>query len=309
MRHANSSSFLYIVALAALAVACSSASAPSGSESSGPDANGDAGSYRGAFDGAPTDDAPPGEPLDAVRAMPDSGADADAAAPMGGDGGTEGRRGNAVLVFTRTTGYRHASIEPAAMALHDALSPLGFAIEISADETTFTAAGLARFVGVVLVSTTGKPLGDPGVDAQNALLAFVRAGGALVGIHAASSTEYDPTLPYTPLIGGKFIDHPGGVRNGVCHPTGQHPSVARLPANLSVFDEIYFMDHLNAANQVDLHCDALSGGAPLPIAWHRVEGMGRVFYTALGHNADEYAATSPVFKDHIIPAVLWALGP
>src|SRR5213075_210703 len=113
-----------------------------------------------------------------------------------------------VLVFTNTTGYRHASIEADVQALRAALMPVGITAETSADPKLFTAAGLARFGAVILLSTTGKPLGDPGTEALAALAGFVREGGGLVGLHAASSSEYDPALPWTPLIGGKFVDHP-----------------------------------------------------------------------------------------------------
>jgi type 1 glutamine amidotransferase len=257
--------------------------------------------------GAGGENAVPSDDAAGVDAGTDPALDAalpgdEAEAPA--EGGTSG----AIFLFTRTTGFRHPSIEPAAAALTEALTPLGLSVETGADPKTFTTAGLSRFRGIVLISTTGKPLGDPGTDALDALLAFVRAGGALIGIHGASSTEYDPALPYTPLIGGKFVDHPGSVRTGTCHPASQHPSAARLPATLTVHDEIYFMDHLRPDNEVDLTCDALTGGALLPIAWHRAEGSGRVFYTALGHGPEQYAASNPVFKDHIIPGILWALG-
>jgi type 1 glutamine amidotransferase len=214
----------------------------------------------------------------------------------------------AVLVYTRATGFVHDSIGAAASSVTAALRAAGVTVDASADPAVFTPANLARYAGVVLVSTTGKPLGDPGTAALDALAGFVRGGGALVGLHAASSTLYDPALPYTPLVGGKFIDHPGGVRNAVCHPVGMHPSVAQLPAAFPVHDEIYSMDHLNPANVVDLRCDALGGGPALPVAWHRDEGMGRVFYTALGHDGSEWAATAVLFKSHVLPGLLWALG-
>jgi uncharacterized protein len=309
-----------LVVLAA-SVACSSAqeapasSAPPGSDAATntPGSGGSSGGSTTPADaaaggtGGRTGTEPPGQ--DAGDTQPDAEptASVDSGGPAGGDAAEGGATGT-IFVFTRTTAFRHPSIETAATALHDTLTPLGLTVEIGADPATFTTAGLSRFAGVVLVSTTGKPLGDPGTEALDALLAFVRAGGALVGIHGASATEYAPTLPYTPLLGGKMVDHPGSVRTAACHPAGQHPAVARLPAILTVYDEIYVMGNLSTDNQVDLNCDAFSGGGVLPIAWHRTEGQGRVYYTALGHGPEEYAASNPVFADHIVPAILWALG-
>jgi uncharacterized protein len=213
-----------------------------------------------------------------------------------------------VLVYTHSTGFRHTSIEAEAAAMRKALSDAGFMAELSADPKLFTSTSLANFRGVVLISTTGKPLGDPGTEALAALDSFVKAGGALIGIHAASSTFYDPAAPYTRLIGGRFVEHPGSVRDDTCYPEGTHPAVAKLPASFMVNDEIYVFDHFRNDNQVILRCAALSGNMRLPIAWVRQEGQGRVFYSALGHNATDFAAQSRLLRDHFLPGALWALG-
>jgi type 1 glutamine amidotransferase len=225
----------------------------------------------------------------------------DVAAPDRGGGP------QAVLVYTRATGFVHDSIRVAALGVTKGLQAAGVTVDAGADPAVFTPESLRKYAGVVLVSTTGKPLGDPGTAALQALAAFVRGGGALVGLHAASSTFYDPALPYTALIGGKFVEHPGSVRNSQCHPAGDHPSVAMLPDPFPVHDEIYAMDHLDPADVVDLRCDAVSGPA-LPVAWHKSEGMGRVFYTALGHDAADWAPNAVLLQKHVLPGILWALG-
>jgi type 1 glutamine amidotransferase len=213
----------------------------------------------------------------------------------------------AVLVYTRATGFVHDSIRASALGVTKGLQAAGISVDASAEPGVFTPETLRKYAAVVLVSTTGKPLGDPGTAALAALAAFVRGGGALVGLHAASSTFYDPALPYTALIGGKFVEHPGSVRNSQCHPAGDHASVAMLPDPYPVHDEIYDMDHLDPNNVVDLRCDAVSG-PPLPIAWHRSEGLGRVFYTALGHDAADWAPGAVLLQKHVLPGILWALG-
>jgi type 1 glutamine amidotransferase len=254
-----------------------------------------------------TADAPPATPPDAaltVDAGEDSGPDVsareDATAPA--------QRPPLVFVFTNTTGFRHDSIPAEATALKNALGPLGITVETGADPKVFTAAELGRFGAVVLLNTTGMPLGDPGTAPLAALSAFVSGGGGLAGIHAASSTTYDPAQPWVPLIGGKFIEHPGSVRAAICHTEGTFIAITRLPRDFPVRDEIYTFSNLRADNQIDLRCDAFTGGGRLPIAWHRTEGAGRVFYTALGHGAEELAAGQKLLADHVIPGILWTLG-
>jgi type 1 glutamine amidotransferase len=242
---------------------------------------------------------------DASRATGEDSAPVDRAPT---DAGAPAQRPPLVFVFTNTTGYRHDSIPAEAAALKSALGPLGITVEMGADPKVFTPAELGRFGAVILLNTTGMPLGTAATDPLAALSAFVTGGGGLVGIHAASSTFYDPAQPWVPLIGGKFVDHPGSVRAAICHTEGTFAAIARLPKDFPVRDEIYTFSNLRADNQIDLRCDAFTGGGRLPIAWHRTEGAGRVFYTALGHDAAELAAGQKLLADHVLPGILWALG-
>jgi type 1 glutamine amidotransferase len=89
---------------------------------------------------------------------------------------------------------------------------------------------------------------------------------------------------------------------GTCVHQGTHPSVVKLPASWHVNDEIYRFSDVRADNQFDLRC----GSDLRPIAWHRDEGAGRIFYTALGHDVEW---SDPVFvNDHLRAGILWTLG-
>lgn len=216
--------------------------------------------------------------------------------------------GGKILIYTHSTGFRHGSIETAAAAFEGALATAGFAPEITADPARISTAGLKDVRGIVMISTTGKPFGDPGTESLAAFEAFVKGGGALVGVHAASSSQYDPTAAQVRMMGAKFVNHPGSVRPATCYTEGTHASVAKLPASFAVRDEIYVFTAFNAANQIVLRCSAFSGDDRLPIAWARTEGAGRIFYSALGHSNEDYGPQSPIFRDHLMPGALWALG-
>src|SRR5262245_48351194 len=94
----------------------------------------------------------------------------------------------AMLIFSKTAGYRHESI-PAGIAAIKALA-VEHQVEADASEaaSTFTDAGLAKYRVVVFLNTTGAIL-DP--DQHAAFERFVRRGGGFVGIHSATDTEYD----------------------------------------------------------------------------------------------------------------------
>ena len=255
-----------------------------------------------------------GAPPPVVDAAVDSPADVGASPPPSdGDAGTGGGNGRSlprnVLVFTRSThAYVHESKLPAATAIKVALGALGVTSIISEDTTLFTAAGLAPFGAIVLVSTTGKPLGDPGTAEQAAMAAFVKGGGGLVSIHGATAVDYGATLPYVQVIGGLFTDHPGGVRNSMCFPNGTHPAAAQLPMSFPILDEIYTFSNRRADSEVIVECLATDGKTRLPIAWHHLEGTGRVFNTALGHSVELWAPDGFLLKQHVLPAILWTLG-
>jgi len=223
------------------------------------------------------------------------------------DATTMARPGKALIYMSATCNSNPLRSDTTANTLLLALRDRGFTAEISKDQTKFSTAGLADLTLVIMVGTCGTPLGVPETQPVAALDAWLKAGGAFVGIHLASDVAYAPTSRFVAIMGGRYVSHPGDVRPDACVPQGNHPSVVNLPTPFNVLDEIYVHDGFNPANQVDLKCPGLDG-ALLPIAWHRTEGMGRVFYSALGHRAEEWVADGPLVKNHVLPGILWAAG-
>src|SRR5690349_6555351 len=111
-----------------------------------------------------------------------------------------------LLVFTRTTGYRHDSIPVGVAALRD-----DFGVFATEDPDVFTSTSLARFAAVVFLSTSGTVL--PEASQRAGLSDYVRAGGGFVGIHGAIATEQGWPF-YGELIGIRFDGHPD-VQPGV----------------------------------------------------------------------------------------------
>jgi type 1 glutamine amidotransferase len=114
-----------------------------------------------------------------------------------------------VLVFSRTTGFRHPSIEPGVAALRGIGERNGFLVEHTEDVGLFTPESLARFQVVVFLHTTGNPLDE--LAPRAALEQFIHEGGGFVGIHAASDQDEASrtTWPwYGRLVGAYFGGHP-----------------------------------------------------------------------------------------------------
>src|SRR5688572_13897757 len=110
-----------------------------------------------------------------------------------------------VLVFTKTSGFRHDSIPRGIALIHSLGAANGFSVDSTDDASRFTRKSLARYRAVVFLNTTGDIL-----DArqQAALEAYVRRGGGWVGVHSAADTEHDWPFYGTLLGGGAwFLSH------------------------------------------------------------------------------------------------------
>src|SRR3569832_2120473 len=101
-----------------------------------------------------------------------------AACGGGSDGGSTGTPSK-VLVFSRTTGFRHASIEAGVDALRQLGADNDFAVDHTEDAGQFTSDNLAQYRAVVFLSTTGNPLDQ--TSERQALEDFIHAGGGFVG--------------------------------------------------------------------------------------------------------------------------------
>ncbi len=218
-----------------------------------------------------------------------------------------------VLVFSHSTGFRHTSIEAGVIALRAMGSRRGFDVVASADPAVFSAEGLRGVRAIVLLSTTTKR-DDPTSEwfvgpRREALQAFVRSGGGILGIHAAADSHYHWPW-YGRMIGGWFRSHPKGTPAGVVTlAEPRHPAARRLASPQRRTDEWYYFEDQDPTAQLVASVDPGSIGEkqvnPKPAAWaHDFEG-GRVFYTAMGHTEESFA--EPWFVKHLEGGIDWVL--
>lgn len=221
---------------------------------------------------------------------------------------TPGRSALHVLVFSKTTGFRHASIGDGIIALRQLASEHHASLDASEDAAVFTTANLARYQVVVFLSTTGTIL-DAGQKA--AFVSYIHAGGGYVGIHSASDTEHQWPW-YGQLVGAFFKSHPQIAPATVHVEDRCHPSTSMLPSAWSRTDEWYnFATNPRLQVHVLLTVDESSyrGGSmgrDHPIAWyHSFEG-GRAWYTAMGHTSASFSES--LFLAHLWGGITYAAG-
>jgi hypothetical protein len=219
-----------------------------------------------------------------------------------------------VLLFSHSTGYRHASIEPGIAAIQGLGAREKIAIVPSADPNIFSAESLKGFDAIILLSTSTDPKKPESEWFQGArrtaLQSFVRRGGGIVAIHAASDSHYHWPW-YLKMIGGHFASHPEGTPQGTLRVVDRkHPATKGVDPTMRRVDEWYYFDDYNPEAHVLVTLDPASIGQkdvnPNPVSWaHHYEG-GRVFYTAMGHTVESYSDRN--FLTHLAGGLRWVMG-
>ncbi|WP_205471609.1 ThuA domain-containing protein [Nocardioides sp. SYSU D00038] len=213
------------------------------------------------------------------------------------------------LIFSKTAGFRHGSIESGIAAIEQLGADHDFTVDTTEDADDFTAANLAQYDVVIWLSTTGDVLN---ATQQAAFEDYIEAGGGYAGIHAASDTEYDWAW-YGELVGSYFQGHPPGTPDATVKVEDPaHPSTAGLPARWDRTDEWYNY-RTNPRNKVhvlaSLDETSYQGGnmgVEHPIAWCQDYDGGRSWYTGMGHTNASFS--EPEFLDHILGGIRTAAG-
>jgi type 1 glutamine amidotransferase len=212
-----------------------------------------------------------------------------------------------ILVFSKTAGYRHASIPVGVAALRKLCQENDMLLDSTENADDFNDQNLCRYAAIVFLSTTGDILNP---EQEIAFERYIQAGGGFVGIHAATDTEYGWGW-YGELVGAYFKDHPA-IQEATIHvKTHDHPATQHLDDTWKRTDEWYNFRDLNPAVHVLLTLDESSYqggamGANHPVSWHHDYDGGRAFYTALGHTEASFG--EPDFLNHVLGGLKYAIG-
>jgi uncharacterized protein len=227
----------------------------------------------------------------------------------------------AILVFSKTNGFRHEEAIPAANALFTRLAAdNGWGIYTTENGAAFSPEILSRFDAVVFNNVSGDVFTP---DQRQALKDFIENGGGFVGFHGSGGdNEYAWTWYVDELIGAQFIGHPMDPQFQQATlrvEDKNHPATATLPDEWVREDEWYSFaasprrDGYHVLMTIDegtyrqvglLGADVAMNGDH-PMAWWHCQGRGRAFFSALGHKAEYYA--EPQHVAMLLGATRWAL--
>lgn len=232
-----------------------------------------------------------------------------------------------LLVFSRTTGFRHASIEIGVETVKQLGQENGFLVHATEDQTVFTPRDLRGFDAVLFLNTTGNVL-EP--DGRRALRRFLLGGGAWAGVHSAADTEYDWPFYTRILAGARFLCHPLEqpgviVRESPRHistrhlderwqlPVEEFYSFTRRPKDdakvLLSIDESTYQQDPNTSQLPTQDGEIPEGTSGVmgyhPMSWQHRLGDGLSWYTALGHEINMYLDDD--YRRHLLGGLLTVL--
>lgn len=192
-----------------------------------------------------------------------------------------------VLLYSRTQGYRHASIPNAIAALKKLGKQHNFSTYSTEDPEKFEKKNwLNQFDALVFISVSGQALTTKG---EMNLIKYIEAGGGYFGIHEACDAMYHMPA-YGRLVGAYFDYHPYLQEFTLDVQTHDNPSTSFLNKTWTVTDEVYSFNSnpKKLGKTVVLTADSSSykdpggeskkelaseEGAEHPIAWYKEGGL------------------------------------
>jgi type 1 glutamine amidotransferase len=223
-----------------------------------------------------------------------------------------------VLVFSKvgSGAFVHSSIPDGNAAVQAIGQARGWNVTVTASDTAFTAANLAKYDVVVWNNTAGDVLN---AAEQAAFQGFIENGGGYVGIHAANDETASPgNSSYWPwyknLVGAYFLRHPAGTPTAsIIVEDPSSPVMAGVPNPWTIADEWYEWQ-TNPRTNTNIHIlmrvdeTTYSGGqmGDHPFAWYQEYDGGRAFFTGLGHPTSTFSDTT--FRKLLTNAIIWTAG-
>ena len=194
-------------------------------------------------------------------------------------------------------------------AIESVAGDLGAEVEVFLDPLGVPWESLSRW-SMIVMAREGRIAPAQSKDVwftashEQALSTFVRAGGALVGLHAGLAS-YGHDGEYGRTIHGSFINHPVEHPEFQVRPTPAVHEVTRGVKGFSVRDEMYFVRVDSAQTMILMESFSPDYGSSAA-AWAHQLGKGRVFCFTPGHR-DE-VLSSPAYRALLKNGLRWAAG-
>ncbi len=228
----------------------------------------------------------------------------------------------AILLFGKINGFKDVpSVDAAEAAIQEIGERRGWTIASTDKGGAITPEILSKFDAVVWNNISGDVLT---MSQRQALRDYVEGGGGFAAVHgSAGDPVYFWDWYVDTLIGARFAGHPMNPQfqdARVVVEDADHPAAADLPAEWVMKDEWYSFrtSPRDSGARIIARLDEssyspegrpgmqLRMGEDHPIAWSKIIGKGRSFYSAIGHMPETYA--HPLYNAMLEDGIAWAAG-
>jgi type 1 glutamine amidotransferase len=166
----------------------------------------------------------------------------------------------------------------------------GFTVRVESSTEAFADPSIHDLSLVVPIITMSKIEKE---EIKN-LAKAVENGVGLAGFHGQAGDSFRECVEYQFMIGGQWVAHPGDIIDYRVNITRPDDPLMQGISDFPYTSEQYYM-HVDPSNEV-LATTTFTGdhawwidGVVMPVVWKRNYGKGRVFFSALGHQAKEFA--------------------
>jgi hypothetical protein len=129
-------------------------------------------------------------------------------------------------------------------------------------------------------------MGEISGEQLKPLMAAVESGVGFAGIHGGMCDAFRNSCNYQYMCGGQWVAHPGGIIDYRVHIVDHADPITAGLDHFDMHSEQYYM-HVDPSNHVLATTTFECNGCTMPAVWKRMWGKGRVFYSSLGHVADD----------------------
>jgi uncharacterized protein len=210
---------------------------------------------------------------------------------------------NALIVWGGWDGHEP---EQGAKIVQGMLEHAGFKVHVQTSTIAFADPDLPSFDLIVPIYTMSQIQKD---EVAN-LCRAVEAGTGLAGYHGGMADAFRDSPDYQFMVGGQWVAHPGNIIDYEVEVTrSDDPIMGGVRSPFRYRSEQYYM-HVDPSNEI-LATTRFTGahaawidGVVMPVVWKRRHGLGRVFYSSLGHVASEFEV--PEMQGIFSRGLLWA---
>ena len=203
----------------------------------------------------------------------------------------------ALIVFGGWQGHEPG---PVSQILAKALRDSGVEVKLSQTLDSYADAELMGSLDLVVPVWT---MGTITKEQRQGLLDAVKSGVGIAGVHGGMGDSFRLETDYQFMVGGQWVAHPGGVIDYRVHIVDHADPITAGLSHFAMQSEQYYM-HVDPSNHVLATTTFECNGCTMPVAWKRMYGQGRVFYSSLGHVAKDFEV--PEALTIITRGMLWA---